>query len=235
MKFNFIKKFVVLTAVSVLVFLQSCEKEPDPVVKVGAAGFFVVNEGAFGTENSSVSFYDRKTDAVSNDLFAAKNKSLLGNQAQSMTLFEGKAYVVLQASNNIKIINPDDFSLMAVIGSADGIESPRYFLGISSSKAYVSDWGANGITGTLKVIDLVTNKVTKSIATGKGTNRMLKVGNLVYVANAGGYGTDNTVKVIDSNTDAVVASITTGDNPNSLQKDNEGNIWVTADGAEVYD
>ncbi len=232
MKSNFFKKFVALAAISAMVFFQSCQKDKDPVIQAGAAGFFVVNEGAYGNGNTSVSFYDRKTDVLTNNVFAAKNGRPLGDQSQSMTVFEGKGYIVVQNSAKIEVINADDFSSIASI--IDGLPSPRYFIGISSTKAYVSDWGADGVTGTVKVIDLGTYKVTKAIATGKGANRMLKVGNLVYVANAGGYDKDNTLKVIDSNTDAIVASITTGDNPNSLQKDKDGNIWVASSGKIAY-
>ena len=232
MKINFIKKYVVLAFVSAMFLFQSCQNDPDPVVKTGESGFFVVNEGGFGNSNSSLSFYDRKTNEVTNNVFATKNGRPLGDQAQSMTVFEGKGYIVVQNSSKVEVISVDDFSSVATI--SEGVPSPRYFLGISATKAYVSDWGADGLTGTVKVIDLSTNTVSKSIATGKGANRMLKVGALVYVANAGGYGTDNTVKVIDTGTDAVIASVTTGDNPNSLQKDNDGNIWVASDGNEVY-
>lgn len=232
MKINFIKKFVVLAAVSAMVLFQSCQKDPDPVIKAGADGFFVVNEGSYGNSNSSVSFYDRKTNTMTNNVFAVKNGRPLGDQSQSMTVFEGKGYIVVQNSSKVEVIHADDFSSVATI--IDGVPSPRYFLGISSTKAYVSDWGANGITGTVKVIDLTTYKVTKTIATGKGANRMLKVGNLVYVTNAGGFDKDNTIKVIDSTTDAITASITTGDNPNSLQSDKAGNIWVASSGAIAY-
>jgi YVTN family beta-propeller protein len=226
------KKLLLFATVSLLLVFQSCEKDPDPVIKVGAAGFFVVNEGGFGNSNTSISFYDRKTDAISNNVFAAKNARQLGDQTQSMTVFEGKGYIVVQNSAKVEVINGDDFSSLATI--SEGLPSPRYFIGISSTKGYVSDWGADGITGTVKVIDLATFKVVKSIPVGKGTNRMLKVGNLVYVTNAGGYDKDNTVKVIDSSTDAVVTTITVGDNPNSLQRDSEGNIWIASDGAEAY-
>jgi DNA-binding beta-propeller fold protein YncE len=232
MKFSFLKKFVVLAGIATMVVLQSCHKDSDPVVKVGAAGFFVVNEGSFGAGNTSISYYDRAGDAIANNIFAVKNGRRLGDQAQSMAVFEGKGYIVVENSSTIEVINADDFSSIASI--TDGIESPRYFIGISSSKAYVSDWGFDGITGTVKVIDLTTNKVTKTIVTGKGSNRMLKINNLVYIANAGGYDKDNTVKIIDTNTDAIVNSITTGDNPNSLQRDKDGNIWVTSSGALAY-
>ena len=161
MKINFIKKYVVLSIVSAMVLFQSCEKDPDPVVKAGEAGFFIVNEGGYPNPNTSISFYDRKTGAVTNDLFVAKNGRPLGLQAQSMSVFEGKGYIVVQGDSKIEIINPDDFSSLSTI--SEGIPSPRYFLGVTATKAYVSDWGVDGVTGTVKVIDLSMNKITKKV------------------------------------------------------------------------
>jgi YVTN family beta-propeller protein len=213
-------------------FLQSCSNDPAPTIKAGETGFFIVNEGLFGNGNASLSFYDRKTDAVTNNTFSIQNGRPLGDQAQSMTVFENKGYIVVQNSAKVEVINAVDYSSIGTI-SAD-LPNPRYFIGVSSVKGYVSDWGADGLTGTIKVIDLTTYKVTKSIPTGKGPNRMLKVNNLVYVTNSGGYGNDNTVKVIDTGTDAVSATITVGDNPNSIQRDKDGNIWVASSGIVVY-
>lgn len=233
MKYNFSRKFLVIAAFTALFFVQSCSDDPEPTIKVGEQGFFIVNEGGFGNGNTSISFYDRKADAVTNNVFATKNGRPLGDQAQSMTVFEGKGYIVVQNSAKIEVIDPNDFSSLATIST--GLPSPRYFEGISPTKAYVSDWGADGVTGTIKVLDLTTNSVTKTIATGKGANRMLKVNNLVYVANGGGFGKDNTIRVIDSNTDAITATITTGDNPNGMVRDASGNIWVTSSGALSFD
>ncbi|NOT77243.1 MAG: hypothetical protein HOP08_20150 [Cyclobacteriaceae bacterium] len=231
MKFNFFRKLSVAVILISLVFIQSCKTDSDAVVKPGASGFFIVNEGGFGNGNTSISFYDRKTDEVTNDLFSSVNGRPLGDQSQSMTVFEGKGYIVVQNSSKIEVINTDD---LKSFGSVTSVESPRYFLGISAKKGYVTDWGFDGVTGTVKVIDLTTLEVTKTIPTGKGANRMLKVNNLVYVANAGGYDKDNTVVIIDSNTDAIVTTITTGDNPNSIVKDKDGNIWVSASGNIDY-
>lgn len=230
MNFNY-RKLLMLLPVFAIVFLQSCSDDPEPV-RPGTDGYFIVNEGGFGNGNTSISFYDRATDQVTNDVFAIKNGRPLGDQAQSMTVFEGKGYIIVQGSGKIEVIDADDYSSLATI--TDDIESPRYFVAISSTKAYVSDWGADGVTGTIKVIDLNNNTVTKTIATGKGANRMLKIGNSVYVANAGGYDKDNTIKVIDVGTDAITGSITVGDNPNSIQQDNAGNIWVASSGAVAY-
>lgn len=225
------RKLLMLLSVFAILFVQSCSEDPDPI-KPGTDGYFVVNEGGYGNGNTSISFYDRTADQINNDVFAVKNGRPLGDQAQSMTVFEGKGYIMVQGSGKIEVIDADDYSSLATI--TDDIESPRFFLAISSSKAYVSDWGGDGVTGTVKVLDLNNNTVTKTIATGKGANRMLKVGNSVYVTNKGGYDKDNTVKVIDVGTDAITTTITVGDNPNSIQQDASGNIWVTSSGTVVY-
>jgi YVTN family beta-propeller protein len=228
--FNFIKSLGVLVVLAAMIFIQACSDDPNPI-KPGESGFFIVNEGAWGNSNTSLSYYDRKTDVVTNDLIFNINHPL-GDQSQSMTVFEGKGYIVVQNSSKVEVINVNTFTWLTTI--SEGLPSPRYFLSVSSTKAYVSDWGADGLTGTVKVIDLSTYRVTKTIPTGSGANQMVKVGNQVYVTNSGGYGKDNTVKVIDTNSDAVVATITTGDNPNSIQVDNDGNIWVASSGATVY-
>lgn len=220
-----------LLSLFTILMVQSCSDDPEPV-KPGADGFFVVNEGGFGNGNTSISFYDRSTDQMINDVFSAKNGRPLGDQSQSMTVFEGKGYIVVQGSGKIEVIDADDYSSIATID--DDLPSPRYFVGISATKGYVSDWGADGLTGTVKVIDLTSYAVTKTIVTGKGANKMLKTGNFVYVTNAGGFGKDNAVTVIDTGGDEITATIPVGDNPNSIQRDPSGNIWIASGGAIAY-
>ena len=232
MKFNYRKLFM-FSLFSLVMMMQACDNSNDPNSgKPGAEGFFIVNEGNFGSGNTSISYYDQATGVVTNEVFTKANGRPLGDQAQSMTVFEGRGYIVVQGSGKIEVIDSDEFTSIATI--TDDIEGPRYFLGISATKAYVSDWGADGLAGTVKVLDLITNTVTKTIATGQGANQMLKKGDKVYVANSGGFGHDNTIKVIDIGTDAVTGSVTVGDNPNSLVTDADGNIWVTSSGRTAY-
>jgi YVTN family beta-propeller protein len=221
-----------LLFLSIAIFAQSCSNDPKPELPAGSAGYFVVNEGGFGNSNTSLSFFDRAKNEMTNDIFAKKNGRPLGDQAQSITVFEGKAYVVVEHSAKVEVINADDFSSITTI--TEDIASPRYFIGINSSKGYLSDWGADGVTGSVKVIDLGTMKVTKSIATGKGPNKMLMKDGKVYVANSGGFDNDNTVSVIDTSTDEISLTIAAGDNPNSLQFDKDGNLWIASAGKFVY-
>lgn len=224
MKQNFFRTLPKLFLICLLIALQACESDPTPELPLGSSGYFVVNEGAFGKSNTSISFYDRANNKMTNDVFAAKNGRPLGDQAQSMTVYNGNAYIAVQNSAKIEVINPDDFSSIKTITT--GIESPRFFLGINSSKGYVSDWGADGVHGTIRVIDLNTLAVVDTISTGSGANKMLLKDGKVYVSNNGGWGTDNTVSVIDVSTDKVVSTITLNDNPSSMSFDKDGNLWV---------
>lgn len=211
--------------------LFSCKNDPTPEVPVGAEGYFVVNEGAFNGSNTSISFYDRKSETMTNNVFSKKNGRPLGDQAQSATVFENKAYVVVQHSSKVEVIDPSNFESL---GTISGLESPRYFIGINATKGYVSDWGADGVSGSIKVIDLTTMKVTKSVSLGSGPNRMILKDGLVYVALNGGFGKDTRVMIINSANEEVQQTLNVDDNPNSLQFDQDGNLWVACGGALAY-
>lgn len=228
MKHKFLRTVPKLFVIALLIVVQACEKDPDPVVPIGSAGYFVVNEGGFGKSNTSISFFDRTTNTMTNDVFAAKNGRPLGDQTQSMTVYDGKGYIVVQNSAKIEVINPDDFSSIKTISA--GITSPRFFLGINSTKGYVSDWGSDTELASVKVIDLSTLAVTKTIPVDDGANKMVLKGNKVYVANNGGLGIEATVSVIDVTSDKVVTTINTPDNPNSLVVDKDGQVWVGGNG-----
>lgn len=217
-----------------LSFVSCNNDDPEPITPPGSEGFFIVNEGSWGNGNTSLSFYNRETGIITNDLFyTANDQTPLGDQSQSMTIHDEFGYIVVQNSAKIEVINIDDYTSVATI--TDGIESPRYFVGYSNTKGFVSDWGVDGVSGTVKVIDLASYKVSNTIPTGQGSNNMLIVGNKLFVTNSGGWGRDNKVTVINADSEEVVKSIEVGDNPNSIQQDANGNIWVLSSGHIAYD
>lgn len=237
MKFTFLKKSLILAALAAVFSLQSCSDDPDPVEAytphTPEAGFYIVNEGGFNNSNTSISFYDRKTNTVTNNIFANRNVRPLGDQTQSMTIVGDTAYILVQNSNKIEVINATTAESITTITT--GIFSPRYLAAVSKTKAYVSDWGADGVTGTVKVLDLSTLTITNSIDVGVGANQMVKSGNYMYVASMGSYGrTENEIDVIDTRTDIVTEHISTGENPNSVRIDNNGNLWVACSGVVAY-
>jgi YVTN family beta-propeller protein len=219
----FQRKICVLLILSSALSFSACKKEKDDPAGKYSNGVFVTNEGPFGSGTGTVSFIDRDKKTIENDIFEKTNNRPLGNIVQSLTIIGNKAYIVVNNADKIEIAHADDFTEAGVIS---GLKLPRYMVAASVSKAYVSQWGNRGVNGEVKVINLVTNAVTKTIATGKGAEGMLLVGNKLFVANAGGFDNDSTVVVIDTNTDSVVATITVGSNPASMAKDMNGNVWV---------
>jgi len=196
-----------------------------------ANGVFITNEGTFGSGNGSLSFYSYSFDEVTNDVFKSVNGRSLGDVSQSLTIHNGLAYIVMNGSNKIEVATANTMVEQGVI---TGVTSPRFFVGISATKAYVSEWGTGSGTN-VQVIDLTTLAITKSITVGMGPERMLFHNNLVYVANSGGWSIDNTVSVIDPSTDAVVKTIDVGaDSPRDFVVDANGDIWVLCAGSQDY-
>ncbi len=231
---NIFNRHIKLAFLLSAALLFACdEDDPTPQSSVGKEGFFIVNEGAWGHGNASLSYYDRESGEVTNDIFyTANNERDLGDQAQSMTIHDDKGYIVVQNSGTIEVIDIDKFTIVATIDT--DITSPRYFVGLDETKGYVSDW-EDGFSSSVKVIDLTTYEVTSTISTGSGTNEMMIVDNKLYAVNAGGWGSDKSLSVINTSTDKVEKTIELGDNPNSLEVDAQGNVWVLTSGYTAYD
>ena len=233
-KFNLKTGFLLLF--SVFIMLSACEEEdstpiiidPNDTTVVNGPyynGVLITNEGTFGLGNGSLSFYSYEKDSLSNNIFSATNDRALGDVVQSVTIQDTLAFIVVNASNKVEVVINEYCSEYKVINN---LISPRYYHAIDSTKGYVSQWGENG---AVKVIDLKTFTVSKTIATGAGSEQMLLHNNFVYVANSGGYGNNNTVSVIDANTDEVVKTIVLdGDSPRDLALDANGYIWVICAG-----
>ncbi len=217
--------FVALTILCV-----SCEKDPDPVVvQAYESGVFITHEGAFSGGTGTVSFYNRTVGGIKNDIFGSENgAAAIGNILQSMTVANGKAYLLVNNANRIVVADAKTFKYQDSITST---VLPRYLLDIDGKKAFVSEWGTNGVNGAVKVLDYTTKKFTKTIATGNGAERMLRVGNTVMVVNNGGFSKDSTLAIIDVTTEAITSKINIGISPNSLVQDTNGDVWVLSGGA----
>jgi hypothetical protein len=208
-------------------FFAACGK--DPVVSTPyESGVFVIHEGAFLGGTGTVSFYNRSIGGSKNDIFALENSgAAVGNVLQSMTIVNGKGYLMVNNANRIIVVDAKTFKFQDSIVSTT---LPRYLLNINDTKAYVSEWGQGGITGAIKVLDLTTKKFTKTIATGKGADKMLRVGNSVWTVNDGGFDIDSTVAIVDIATESVSSKINVGIAPNSLVQDTNGDVWVLCGG-----
>lgn len=216
-------KLLPLVILSFVLAFSACHKDdPESIGGKYSDGIFIVNEGVFQTGTGTISFIDRATDSISYDIFEAVNGRPMGNVAQSMAIFGGKAYIVINNASKVEVV---DAATSKSQGTITGLTSPRYFLGISKSKGYVTDWA-----GGVAVIDLDANTITKTIAVKSGPELMLLSGSQVYVLNSGGWSTDSTVSVINTEKNEVTSTIQVHHRPTGIVADKYGKIWIICSG-----
>lgn len=209
-----------------IVFFCSCRKDrpedlPNPPISIGNNGVYITNEGNFGFGNAKISYYNISNATVNEDLFEPANGYSLGDVCQSMRIFNGKIYLVINNSNKIVIVNPQTF---VVQGTISGFSSPRYFLPVSNNKAYVSDLYSNHIN----IVNLSTNTISGTIPCNGWTEEMYLTYGKAYITNQG----SNYVYVINTLNDQMEDSILLSYSSNSIVEDKNGKLWILCGGSQ---
>jgi YVTN family beta-propeller protein len=221
------------------VFLFSCSKEPvreqkpppDPPPPADTTnykyGFFIVNEGNFNWGNASVTFIDSATGLAEQDIYQLANNRPLGDVAQSMKVFRERAFIVVNNSNKVEVVNLRDFES---VKSIEGFNSPRYIEFVDSAKAYVTN-----LHKDISVIDLNTLTVTHSIPTPEWTEGMVRYQQYMFVTCVGSFNEPNSkrkakVLIINTKEDRIVDSIQTGKEPMGIVIDKKLKLWVLCSG-----
>ncbi len=216
-----------------VIFLNSCMNDDSihnfkKLNTTQNSGVFIINEGNFTYSNASLSFYNPESKQNLNNIFYNTNTLPLGDIAQSMTIRDSLAYIVINNSGKIYIINKNTFKYVAKIV---GLTSPRYIHFITDAKAYVSDLYSKSIT----IIDPLSHSIIGYINLNNhnddyeqhNAEQMITYANKIYV-NSWSY--DNKILIINSNTDVIEDSITVGKQPNSMVLDKKNHLWVLSDG-----
>ena len=114
-----------------LLLISSCDK-PKSLGKEDhflSEGILISNEGNFQWGNASVSFYDEEKDTLLQDVFQSVNQRPLGDVLQSIYLDDKYAYLVVNNSGKIEVVEKHSFDLQHTIS---GFMSPRYFADLVS-------------------------------------------------------------------------------------------------------
>ena len=227
---NINKLLLLFFAITVL---NSCKSDDDSIALPYDNGYFIINEGAFGSGIGTLSFVD-DNGTISHDVYQTVNNEPMGNTLQSVYFHNDRAYLVLHGSHKIVVTNRYTMEKLAVI-EGNGINNPRDFIAIGN-KGYVTNWNDPAVPTDdfITVVDLTTNTVDNTISIGEGPEKLLINNTKLYVALKGGYNQNNKIIIIDTTNDTISNEITVGDAPNSMKIDDNGSIWVLCGGKPSY-
>lgn len=218
--------FIALLAV--LTLFSACKKDDPTNEEVELKdGVFIVNQGTFTASNASLSYFDYASGTIQNDLFYSVNNTTLGDVAQSITINNNVAYIVV---NNSGLVYGIDTKTAEYKGKIENLTSPRHMLILNDQKAYISDLYSK----ELSIVNPSTFEVTGNVPLGYTSEELVKIGSEVFVANWSAYTQEplvnNNVIVVDSESDQVTDTIKVGVEPNSMVVDKNNNLWVLCSG-----
>lgn len=194
------------------------------------SGIFVLNEGNFGQGNTSVTHIDQQTGMVNHYIFEAVNEIPLGDTATDMAFSGDHAFVVINVSNTIEVVNRNTFKSVATIDN--NLNNPRK-IAFLEGNLYVTNWGEGGdaTDDYVAVFNTQNFELLTTISVEEGPEDIISTNGRIYVAHAGGWSFNNKVSVITGT--EVHKVIEVGQVPNSLAAVN-GNLWVASAGLPDY-
>jgi len=211
-----LKQNILLAVAALSLTLTSCHKDPKVNLVTGpvTSGVYVLNQGLFNANNSTLSFYDNTSLNVTTDIFTAANGRGLGDTGNDVEIYGSKMYIVVNVSSTIEVVDKN---------SAKSIKQIKLL-----NNAFVTSYD-----GTVAVIDTAALTVSQYITVGRNPEQLTVANGKLYVANSGGLSFpnfDKTVSVIDLTSLTVIKTLTVTINPQNVVADSHGNVYVLSAG-----
>lgn len=203
-------RFLTLLFAFALVFNISCSNDNDIEISTITYenGYFISNEGKFNDKNASVTFVSKDLSLKQDNIYAYNNNNaVLGDVLQMIAFNEKNAYLVINNSNKIVVVNRNNFIKVGEI--TDHILQPRSMT-FANGNIYVTnyDYGTNKYVSIYKASDL---SFVKKIDFTEPVEKIVTAGQNVFVQNAsGGYGNKFTY-INTSNNTTTEFSVPNGD------------------------
>lgn len=206
------------------------EKPVRPETPQSISQVYVLCQGVWGMNNSTLYNWNVKEEKSTLCLFTEKNGRGLGDTGNDMELYGGKLYVVMNVSNTVEVVDVrTGVSLKQIpMVNGDGTgRQPRYACS-GNGKVYVC-----AFDGSVSRIDTASLEIDALATAGRSPDGICRSNGKIYVSNSGGMdypNYDRTVSVIDENTFTLVATVEVGLNPYRMGVDKKGNVYVCTRG-----
>src|SRR6478752_4472955 len=97
-------------ALGLITAISACKRDkgiqPEQEIKPVRKGIYVLSEGGFNGNNSTLAYYDYDSKNLINDQFKAANSRGLGDTGNDAQVYGSKMYIVVNVSSTIEIVNP---------------------------------------------------------------------------------------------------------------------------------
>lgn len=241
LKFNLKAPFA-LAAFTVL--LGACKKDKQERILerevVGTKGIYVLNEGAIGGNNSTISYYDVEKKTTIKDYYKEVNGTSLGETANDLKIYGSKMYCVVTGSKAgknsfVDVMNANTGKTIKRIpfnSNTEGFE-PRNIV-FYKDKAYVSryDGKISRIDTANLTIDANELQLKNGANNAEGLEGLAVTNGKLYVAGSDHYlqanSLDDKIIVVDLATFTKIKDITVNHNPQKLAVSTAGDVFVAS-------
>lgn len=219
----------VFAAVSLLLALASCKDTTTVIVEPAPKQLdsiaIILNQGAFGTDNASLTRQDLKTRTTDVSWFSsANNNQKLGSTANDIAVKGDTAFVTVTESKTVEILNLKTGKSLGRMTFTEGKEKPYLIEIISPVLGVVSTNEGDGV----RFFNPTTFQLLNAVKTGPATEGIAVVGTSLWVCNTGfgdlranepGAGT---ISVIDIASRAITRTIAVAPNVRTLARSSDG-------------
>lgn len=190
---------------------------------------WIINEGQWQNNNASMTAFNSLTQKVKPDFFAACNSRGLGDVANDIIVYGSKAYIAVNLSSTVEILNTADGKSLRQLSFFDGATArqPRR-LCAGDGKVFVCCYD-----GSVHRIDTATLTVEATGTAGSNPDGICLSSGKLYVSNSGGLNYpnyDSTLSVMDAGSLKVLKTIGVRCNPSRALSDAYGHVWVMSSG-----
>ena len=208
------------------------------ITETGTAEIYILSEGLFNLNNSSLAKYSFKSNKLIKNYFKDLNKRGLGDTANDIVLYGSKLYIVVNVSSTIEVIDfQTGISIKQIPMFTDNGSSrqPRH-IAFYENKAYVCSFD-----GTVARIDTTSLQIESFTKAGRNPENICVKNKKLYVSNSGGLdyseglGVDNTVSVIDIESFTEIKKIEVGPNPGCISPGPDEAVYVATYGSNIAD
>lgn len=214
----------IIVAILFIGIVLSCNKEDNPQVKPEPTvnGYYILNSGKWGSNNSNLSYYNKDTKQLTENVFEAVNGKKLGDTGNDMIIYGSKMYIAVTESSVVFVTDLNGKIIKEVVmENTPKNMAPRYLCS-GNGKVYVTYRD-----GYLAEID-TTNFAAKKVKVGISPEGVMFLSGKIYVANSDGMnnGVNGSVSVVNPANLSVVKTIEKVTNPQTFHVFPDGSLYL---------